>query len=295
MPNRPYELPPISSLVSFEVAARLVSFKEAAKELNVTPAAVSHQVKALEADLDVSLFKRHQRGVELTETGAMLLISLQKGFETMSEAISQIRTRAETASVRIGATTAVSTLWLTPRLAQFWKTHGDISVSQIVSDTGKMPAECDLSVHYGDMSKESGVCHRLFRDRIVAHCSPAFASRYKVKNIADLETLPLVHLEAAETGWTDWHDWCAAIGYNGPLGSAHRVNNYVIALQAAQDDMGAVLGWEQLTNPIVASGQLVHLLPDAVISPLDFYVKLHGRATGRAKLVFDWLCKEAGE
>lgn len=290
---RPYSLPPMSSLVSFEAAARNVSFKAAADELNVTPAAVSHQVKSLEAELRCALFHRHHRGVELTETGAYLLVALQRSFETMNEAVAQLRARSEDAAVTIAATTAVSSLWLTPRLAQFWKTHGDISVSQIISDTDNRRSDCDLSIHYGDMSAEHGVCQTLFRDRIVALGSGAFAARHRLEQVADLAGLPLIHLEAEETGWTDWQEWCHAMGYDGSLGDAHRVNNYVIALQAAQDDMGAVLGWEGLTGPIVASGRLVRLLPDAMDSPMDFYVKLRPRASERAKLVFDWLSREA--
>lgn len=80
MPKRPYGLPPLNTLVSFEAAARNVSFKAAAKELNVTPAAISHQVKALEQELRCPLFNRFHRGVELTESGAYLLVALQRGF-----------------------------------------------------------------------------------------------------------------------------------------------------------------------------------------------------------------------
>ena len=71
--------------------------------------------------------------------------------------------------------------------------------------------------------------------------------------------------------------------------TAHRVNNYVIALQAAQDDMGAVLGWQGLTGELVSSGKLVKLLPQTVPSPLDFFMKLHNQNSDRARLVFDWL------
>ncbi|MEO0783259.1 MAG: LysR substrate-binding domain-containing protein [Pseudomonadota bacterium] len=69
----------------------------------------------------------------------------------------------------------------------------------------------------------------------------------------------------------------------------HRVNNYVIALQAARDGMGAVLGWDGLTADLVASGRLVRLLPNALPSPLDFYIAQHNESSDQARLVFDWL------
>ncbi len=292
MSKRPYDLPPMSSLISFEAAARHVSFKAAARELNVTPAAISHQVKALEQELHCILFQRHHRGVELTETGAYLLVSLQRGFESMSDALNQLRSRHPRASVTIRATTAVSSLWLTPRLAQFWKTHGHISVAQIVSDAGQTQSDCDLSIHYGDMSKETGNCRVLFHDQITALSSPRFAQENKIAQVADLARLPLIHLESTGNKWTGWQDWCGELGYGGPLRNTHRVNNYVIALQAAQDDMGAVLGWEGLTKTLVEAGHLVKLLSDSMASPQDFYVKMHPNASSGASLVFDWLIEE---
>lgn len=279
----------MSALVAFEAAARHVGFKAAARELNVTPAAISHQVKALEAELRCLLFDRHHRGVELTETGAYLLVALQRGFEAMGDAVDQLRQRSNRASVTIQVTTAVSSLWLTPKLAQFWKSHGDISVAQIVSDTDQSPADCDLSIHYGYMSRDTGTCSILFHDQIMALGSPQFARAHKVVRVADLAKLPLIHFESAVAGWTDWQGWFHALGYTGPVKNSHRVNNYVIALQAARDDMGAVLGWVGLTRTYLETGQLVSLLPDCVETPEDFYVKLHPHASERARLVYDWL------
>ncbi|MFY2822370.1 LysR substrate-binding domain-containing protein [Ruegeria sp. MALMAid1280] len=291
MPKGPYELPPVSSLISFEAAARHVSFKNAASELNVTPAAISHQVKSLENELNCSLFRRHHRGVELTESGAYLLVALQRGLEDISEALQQLRSHYDRSGVTIRSSTAVSSLWLTPRLAQFWKRHGHISVTQVVTDLGFDTTKCDLSICYGDASEEKGTSHVLFRDRIMALGSPRFLEQNNITGIQDMARIPLIHLDAPGTGWTDWREWTNQLGYDGPLNSAHRVNNYTIALQAAQDDMGAVLGWEGLTSELVASGRLVSLLPQALSSPLDFYVALHNTASDRAKLVYRWLAE----
>ncbi len=289
MPARPYALPPMSALVAFEAAARHVGFKPAAQELNVTPAAISHQVKALEADLRTPLFHRHHRGVQLTESGAFLLVALQRGFETIDGTIAQLRERASHSSVTIAVSTAVSSLWLTPKLAQFWKTHGDISVAQIVSDDDSTPAQCDLSIRYGDMSRDSGACSILFADRIIALSSPQFARSHPVSTAADLAKLPLIHFVSTVAGWTDWQQWLQMLGYDGPVKDGHRVNNYMIALQAARDDMGAVLGWVSLTQSHLTSGELVPLLPDKMETKEDFYIKLHPHASERARLVHDWL------
>lgn len=289
MSKRPYDLPPMNALVAFEAAARHIGFKPAAQELNVTPAAISHQVKALETELRCKLFHRHHRGVELTETGAYLFVALQRGFETMGEAVDQLRQRSRRASVTIRVTTAVSSLWLTPKLAQFWKSHGDISVAQIVSDTDQSQADCDLSIRYGDIAGASGTRSVLFRDQIMALGSPRFAQTHPVTCVPELARLPLIHFDSAMTGWTDWRGWFDALGHDGPVKTGHRVNNYVIALQAARDDMGAVLGWVGLTKSYIDAGELVPLLPDRMDPPEDFYVRLHPHASDRARLVYDWL------
>ena len=293
LPKRPYDLPPMSALVAFESAARHVSFTQAAQELNVTPAAVSHQVKSLEAQLECRLFHRHHRGVALTETGAYLLVALQRGFECMAEAMSQLRRSTQAASVTIGVTTAVSSLWLTPRLAEFWKTHGDVSVAQIVSDTGEVPTECDLSIRYGVLPRDRAAARVLFRDRLMALGSPEFARSRRIGGLSDLATLPLIHFDTPVTGWTDWQGWFRALGYHGPIMQSHRVNNYLIALQAARDDMGAVLGWVALARPFLDKGQLVALLPDKVAPQEEFHVTLHNPTSTRARLVYDWLASVA--
>jgi DNA-binding transcriptional LysR family regulator len=207
----------------------------------------------------------------------------------MGEAVDQLRARSRRASVTIQATTAVSSLWLTPKLAQFWKSHPDVSVAQILTDTDLASHECGLSIHYGEMSRESGTCSILFHDYVQALGSPRFARDHRIASAEDLAHLPLIHFESDVTGWIDWHDWFGALGRSGPLSIGHRVNNYLIALQAAQDDMGAVLGWAGLTRTHLESGRLVPLLPDRVETPDDFYVKLHPHASARARLVYDWL------
>jgi DNA-binding transcriptional LysR family regulator len=280
----------MGALVAFEAAARNNGYKGAARELNVTPGAISYQIKALEAELHLLLFRRHHRGVELTDTGAHLLVALQRGFEAMAEAVEQLTRRAQRgSSVRIRVTTAVSSLWLTPKLAQFWKSYGDVSVAQIVDDTDEFATDCDLSIHYGNMARDTGTCSVLFHDRLMALGSPRFAEAHRIDRAEDLAKLALVHFESSVVGWADWQDWFRALGYTGPVNDSHRVNNYVIALQAARDDMGAVLGWVGLTRPYIESGELVPLLPDQVETVEDFYVKLHPHASDRARLVFDWL------
>ncbi|WP_157019423.1 LysR family transcriptional regulator [Mesorhizobium xinjiangense] len=288
MPS-PYDLSSMTALICFEAAARNASFKKAAQEMNVTPAAVSHQIKALETDLGCSLFLRRNRGVELTEKGAFLFIAMQRGFETISDAVTQIRDRPETVDVTIRTTTAVSALWLTPKISAFWRIHPAITVSQILSDVPAMTNHCDLSILYGDPQEDGEEYHALFRDRIVALGSPGFAAEHCIAKVEDLLAAPLIHMSSEGTGWTNWTDWFAEFGRPAPRGRSFHVNNYMIALQAAQDDVGAVLGWEGLVESLMQEKRLVRLVDDSIPSPMAFQLKIHRRATVKARLFAEWL------
>ena len=285
----PYDLPSMTALVCFEAAARHQSFKSAASELNVTPAAVSHQIKALETELARPLFRRHHRGVELTEVGAFLFVALRRGFEGMSEAVLDIRGRADREDVVVQATTAVSSFWLTPQIAAFWKSHPGVVVSQIVRDIDTVRAGADLSIHYGPVPDDGGEYRLLFRDRIMALGSPAYAAQHRIRTTADLLAAPLIHLTTDETRWTGWGDWFADLGHGPPTGRRSAVNNYMIALQLAQDDVGAVLGWDGLVRPLLDNGRLIELVPDRVVSPHPFFLKVHPRASAEARTFCDWL------
>ena len=285
---KPYNLPPLGDLACFEVAARHLSFKRAASELNVTPAAVSHRIKALELELGQPLFLRHYRGVELTEAGALLFVALQRGLEGIAESVGRIRSRSVRSGVSIAATTAVSTLWLMPRLAGFLALHPEIALSQLVQD-GPAPEGADLSIHYGDPAEVPDETAILMQDRILALGTRTFAERHRIGSLADLARAPLIHTRSDEPEWTTWPQWFQAMAGLQPTGPGFVLNNHLVSLQAAEDHIGAVLGWESLLGPHLASGRLVPLVPEALTSPWPFYLRIHGRASANARQLADWL------
>lgn len=292
--RRPYDLSSITALICFEAAARKSSFKAAAQEINVTPAAVSHQIKALEQDLGCMLFHRRYRGVELTEKGAFLMIALQRGFETISDAVLQLRENPEAVDVTIRSSAAISALWLTPRISAFWRVNPDITVSQIISDVPGTPGRHDLSIRYDSPQDNGEEWHQLFRDTILALGSERFRNQQGIRSLDDLMTAPLIHLRSEENAWTTWPEWFATLGRSAPHGRSLYVNNHMIALQSAEDGMGAVLGWTGLLGTLLDSGRLVRLVPDSIVSPQPFYLTIHPRASGKARMFADWLIKTHG-
>ena len=291
--RRPYDLPSMTALACFEAAARNSSFKAAAAEMNVTPAAISHQIKALEDELGCGLFQRRNRGVELTEKGALLFLSIQRGFETMSDAVSKVRDRPDAVDVTIRTTTAISSLWLTPKIAAFWKIHPSITISQFLSDVPEVISRSDLGIVYGNLN-ESGVEYRkLFQDRIVALGTPTFAEEHGISQVEDLLKVPLIHMSNDQNGWTTWSDWLHSFGYRVPKGRSFQVNNYMIALQAAQDDVGAVLGWDGLVDDLIQTGRLIQLVPDSILAPVAFHLVIYPRASVKARMFADWLARSS--
>ncbi|HTV90395.1 MAG TPA: LysR family transcriptional regulator, partial [Stellaceae bacterium] len=128
-------LPPLSALRAFEAAARLKSFSKAADELHVTPAAISHQIHALEADLGVSLFHRHSRAVELTASARLLLPGLSEAFAGIQASVRRLRSHNDTGTLTIAASPSIAAKWLVLRLHRFQEQWPDIDVRISTSDT----------------------------------------------------------------------------------------------------------------------------------------------------------------
>src|SRR5207247_10975649 len=130
-----YRLPPLNALRVFEAAARHLSFKEAANELSITQAAVSHQMKSLEEYLGVELFRRSGRGVQLTEAARACLPRLREGFDSLAAAVEMIRERAAEAELSITAPPVFTARWLIPHLAEFAKRDPKIELRVFASST----------------------------------------------------------------------------------------------------------------------------------------------------------------
>lgn len=291
MPRSPYDLPAMTMLRAFEAAARHEAFKEAAAELNVTPGAISHQVKALERDLGLRLFRRGHRRVDLTEEGRQLYDVLRRGLRDWSQAIDRLRRQADRAGADITATTAVSHLWLTPRLVAFWKEHGDMEVHQSVSDAPpRRPLMTELAIEYRTTPPEDALCLRLFGDVLVPAVAPGYAAP---ESLVELAGLPLIHMDASDENWTTWARWFRDQGHEGPINLARRVNNYTIATQLAAESAGVVLGWQRLISPLIRSGRLVTLDRFARPAPGAFYlVGAEADLSPPARRLFDWMADQ---
>src|ERR1044072_8646304 len=119
-------LPPLNALRAFEAIARHLSFAKAADELHVTPAALSHQIRALEEQLGLPLFHRRTRAIELTDAGRLIYPGLHAGFESVRGAMAQLERSRDSNVLVISATPGLVAKWLMPRLWRFLHAHPDI-------------------------------------------------------------------------------------------------------------------------------------------------------------------------
>ena len=297
MPRRHYDLPSLNALAAFEAAARHLSLTRAAEELNVTPGAVSKQVKALEDDIGRPLFLRLHRALELTPEGHAVFESLKDAFERLSGTIRQVGRMGSPRSVSIGSTMAFAQLWLMPRLGDFWTAHQDIVIDHMISDRTQelQRSGVDLRVRYGDGDWPDEESALLFGDRIIAVASPGFLSRNRVRSVQDLSGLPLLSVEGVDWTWTTWADFLREAGATHRKLTVRRFNSYVIALQAAQAGQGVALGWMSLVRPLIARKLLAQASPAEIRAPQSFYLTWTARQPLKqeAEVLRDWMLAQA--
>jgi DNA-binding transcriptional LysR family regulator len=287
-------------LVAFEATARHLSFKDAARELKVTAAALSRQIRILEEDLGCRLFDRLHRAIRLTAEGKRLQQAVGAGLSGIAATVSELRAPVRDQQVTISSSSAFAFLWLLPRIAAFNLTRPEIDVRYVVSDAYLDVAsgeDVDILIRYGSGQLPGYVGHKLFHDELIAACSPAYLKRRPpLKSPADLLGERLIHLENVDPIWEDWAAWFAQLGINdAPSSRGQLINNYIIAVQAAVDGIGIVLGWKYLLQNHLRQGLLVPAIDASVPTTQAYHQMLSERrhASGNVDLLRRWIETEA--
>ncbi|MDE3027126.1 MAG: LysR family transcriptional regulator [Paracoccaceae bacterium] len=296
MVSRHYNLPSLSALATFEAVARHSNLTRAAEELNVTPGAVSKQLRILESDLGRPLIRRLPHGVVLTSEGEAVATALRESFERLSTTLQQVRASGEHAHVSIQSTMATMQLWLMPRLNGFWAEHQDIVVEHIISERRHDLArtDIDLRLRYGDGNWPGEVAVKLQEERVVAVGSPVWLARNPVPTLHELTQAPLLSVEGADWAWMSWSSFFDSAGVTFGRLNVRRFNSYVIALQAARDGQGVALGWTSLVTPLIERGELAQVTSTEVPDPLSIYVTWSERRllSPEALIFRDWLLEQ---
>ncbi|WP_420586104.1 LysR family transcriptional regulator [Ruegeria sp.] len=261
-------LPSLNSFATFEVAAKHLSFTNAASELNVTQAAVSQQVKYLERALGKPLFLRQHKALELTLEGRQLLGAISSGLDSISQAVAEVQGSAESLTITCSATVAVATHWLKPITDLYAKSNPSIRFSILASDeddTLRNFKEVDVAFVCGNERFGVGEnVHYLFPEVVKPVCSPGFARDNNLNSIEEIAQSNLLHLHqkhwnSAAIGWQpiNWPDWFAKSNYFRELPAPGFVsNNYCMLIDAAIRGEGVVLGWQHIVHTSLVNNDL---------------------------------------
>jgi len=287
-------LPSLNGLRAFEASARQESFARAAHELGVTQGAVSHQIKALEAQLGVVLFHRQAQGVSLTEAGRFYLPALTRAFEAIAAATQQLRRRESAGALTLSVSPNFAAKWLVHRLGQFAIERPDIDlrVQATLAHVDFSREDVDLAVRHGDGNWPGLDVQKLATEEFFPVCSPRLLEEAKLRIPADLRRLAILHHGPRE----DWQRWLKAAGAPDlDLSRGMEFNQASVAIDAAVDGQGVVMARTVLVAWDLLAGRLVRPFTTALRSPYAYWIVGPASALRRPKVAAlkTWLIAEA--
>ena len=249
-----------------------MSFALAADELNVTPAALSFQIKSLEEHLGQPVFRRLNRAVELTEAGRVLMPGVADGFASLTQAWRSVTRLNDNKNLTVTAGPAFTSKWLAPRMYDFAQAHPEIELRfaaglRIVDIERE---DVDVAIRFG-LGTAVGVYSRpLIRDWLTPMMTPEMAAQYPT--VADLGRAPLVHDDSIAflNAKTDWAAWGREAGVDLDMSHGARFSQADHALDAAMSGLGVVLGRVSLATRALEQGRLVAPFEIALITAAQF-------------------------
>jgi LysR family glycine cleavage system transcriptional activator len=254
---KPVPLPSLNALLVFETAARHQSFTRAAVELGVTQTAVSHQVKALEGELGVTLFRRSPRRLALTTEGQAWAGELHRIFHRLREANAKLRSplHRQRPLVAVSIIPSFAARWLVPRLGRFFEEHPNIdlrlSTSGHVVDFDLEPF--DVGIRYGSGRYPGLVCQKLADDSWVVVGSPALLAKTKLRSPADLAEQTLLYDDDPDV-WSRWFQACGVRDLTGAR--RHEISDSGMLVDAAIRGQGIALARWALACDDLSNGRL---------------------------------------
>lgn len=294
----------LPALRAFEAVARLGSIRAAAEELHVTPGAVSQQVKALEAELGVTLVRRHGTGLALTQIGEEAAVDLTEGFRLLARATAKMRKGKRGLALRLRLDDpAIAVNWLITRLQHYRARPNSVDIvletTTALSDWDEDDDSYDMALRFALGDFPGLESHRLFSDEVFPVCSPALLARTPLVEPADLANCTLLHLDwssAHNLPWPDWPAWLKAAGVTQIDASrGPRFNDYALCLQSAVGGQGVALGTRPVVADHLAAGTLIAPFAKRIFTPFAYYLVYAPSVRERpeAQDFIDWILDEA--
>lgn len=299
----PVSLPPLRALQAFEAFGRLESVGDAARELGVTPGAVSQQLKTLEEQLGLALIAKDGRRATLTPAARAYHDIVSRGFDQLRLAQDYLASRQSDTELTISGLPTLMMKWLNPLLLRFRSDAGEIAFRLEATHREPDPAmlERTFRLTYGACAERYRHARALFTDSCFPVCAPAFLERHpEAREPVELAALPLIEIDwgAAYPTVPRWRDWFAsredvdAGSFPRPI-AVHSLSS--LALEAAANGQGVALAQASFSATDIELGRLTRLSPASLPMPEPYFVcwGAHTLESDTARGFLNWLLAEA--
>jgi DNA-binding transcriptional LysR family regulator len=289
------KIPSTTALIAFESAARHQSFTKAAQELSLTQGAVCRQIAGLEEFLNIELFRRSRRGVQLTEAGLNYARRVAGQLDAVERDTLAIMGQQGAMTIELAVVPTFGTQWLLPRLKNFQRLHPEITVNLtnrtrpfLFADT-----ELDAAVYFGDADWPGTRAYLLMGEDMMPVCSPVLLDGRAELTVEEIASLPLLQQSTRPYAWRQWFNaqgFSTARDMSGP-----RYELFSMLAQAAMHEMGVALIPPFLIRRELDEGRLMIAAPLTMPTEKSYYLMIPERKLESAALVSlrDWLVKEA--
>jgi LysR family glycine cleavage system transcriptional activator len=287
------KLPALHLFGIFEAAARHENFKQAAAELFITPSAVSHQIKALEAFLGFELFQRKSRGVALNAAGKVYLHYVQQGISKLEQGTKVVSNKFSSPSLKISTFTTMASNVIIPKLSYFQQKHPsiDIRIETGMNITDLRYDDCDLAIRMGKGDWPGVVVKKLLNLTAHAVCSADFAKKHQLTSPEQISQVPLIDLENMNNIWRTW----SAAMQLPKMQYKHQLtfSNYDASLQAAEQGLGLALAIMPIEHALIERNLLVLPFEKAAKFDQSLYAVYREEDRNRHDIhcFLDWLTK----
>lgn len=260
------DLPNLNVLIAFEAAGQLLSFKQAAEQLFLTPSAISQQIQRLETALGIQLFERGNRSLALTPAGQDYWNKVSRHLNGLRRATTELQQQRGQQRLRVSVMPPVANRVLFPRLHDFQARHPDIElhIETALANTDLNAGVADLAIRFG-VPPWNGLLHEKLCDvQIQVVCPPGFTEQYGLAaDFRRIREVPVIHMSGRPHAWERWF---SQTGLGEPCGRQYHVDDYPAAIQAAES-LGAALALYPIETPLITEGRLEAPFPPA--GPLD--------------------------
>jgi LysR family glycine cleavage system transcriptional activator len=292
----PRRLPPLNAVKAFEAAARSMSFTRAAEELHVTPAAVSQQVKTLEAILGLKLFNRERQRLVITEIGSDYLAVVRDALDQIAVGTERLTKRQRSGILTVSVSPDFAAKWLVHRLGRFAETHPEIDLRVSATDHHVDFAndDVDLAVRHGDGNWPSLDVVRLCFEQLFPVCSPQLILGGRpITSASDLLKFPLLRL----SDWTTWNRWFEAAGVTEAVAHGPVISRASMLIDAAINGHGVALARTALAAWDIIHGRLIRPIDVSLTMSNTYWIVCPKvtSSTPKISMFREWLLAEAAD